>query len=294
MKNIQIADLSLLTSAQQENMLPDKVAVFDSLAGIGLENYFNLQGAILILVEKGGFSVELNLSKYKVTEKSLIVGLPDQIARITEMSKDFKFICIACSRKMFDDLMVSVSNSIPMLLLVRQKPILQPSKAEYASILYSFQYVRSKLKERNPNPCIDQIVKSAVATLAYECIGSLMKTAKPNLTTTKKEAHCNAFINLVTKMHKKEHSVTYYARELFVSPKYLSTVVEKISGKCAKRWIDEFIALEAKTMLCSTNKSIQDISDELFFPNISFFGKFFKRVVGLSPKAYRDQANKPT
>ncbi|MDR1180556.1 MAG: helix-turn-helix domain-containing protein, partial [Bacteroidales bacterium] len=53
-------------------------------------------------------------------------------------------------------------------------------------------------------------------------------------------------------------------------------------------WIDNFVILEAKALLKSTNMTIQQISDELNFPSQSFFGKSFKRIVGMSPKMYRD------
>ena len=105
---------------------------------------------------------------------------------------------------------------------------------------------------------------------------------------SKKEVLFNSFISLVSKNHKQEHSVTFYATNLFITPKYLTRVIDEISHKPAKRWIDEYIALEAKMMLRSTPKSIQEISDELNFPDMSFFGKFFKRMTGMSPKAYRE------
>ena len=44
--------------------------------------------------------------------------------------------------------------------------------------------------------------------------------------------------------------------------------------------------LEVKALLKSTNMTIQQISDELNFPSQSFFGKYFKLVVGMSPKEY--------
>ena len=107
--------------------------------------------------------------------------------------------------------------------------------------------------------------------------------------SSKKDALFNSFINLVSQNHKVQHNVAYYASRLFITPKYMTRVVEEVSDKSAKQWIDEYIALEAKMMLRSTQKTIQEISDELNFPDMSFFGKFFKRMVGMSPKAYREK-----
>jgi AraC-like DNA-binding protein len=64
-------------------------------------------------------------------------------------------------------------------------------------------------------------------------------------------------------------------------------VIKENSNMPAAAWIDNSVVLEARAMLKSTNMTIQQISDELNFPSQSFFGKFFKRVTGMSPKAYQ-------
>ena len=74
-----------------------------------------------------------------------------------------------------------------------------------------------------------------------------------------------------------------------MNPKYLSTVIKEISGKSAFEWINNYVILEAKSMLKSTGKTIQQISDELNFANQSFFGKYFKQHVGIPPSEYRIQ-----
>ena len=55
----------------------------------------------------------------------------------------------------------------------------------------------------------------------------------------------------------------------------------------ALEWIERYVVLYAKSCLSSTAMTIQQISDELDFPSQSVFGKYFKRVEGVSPKAYR-------
>ena len=70
-------------------------------------------------------------------------------------------------------------------------------------------------------------------------------------------------------------------------PGYLSTVVRTCTGRIASEWIERHVAQEAKALLKSTNMTVQQISNELNFPSQSFFGKFFKRLTGLSPKEYR-------
>lgn len=285
--NIKDANLAMLTPIQQVNALPDKIVVFDSFEGIGLENYFNIQGAVLLLVKRGKCTIELDLKKYTLTDQCCVVALPNQIARISQISKDVKFICVACSLAMVESLMSLVNEAISFFIKAKQQPVIKLDAFEYGNILQSFNFLIAKIKSSRQNPYNFQIVQNAMLTLAYECIGILTKTDNIEQPSSKKEVLFNSFINLVSKNHKQEHSVSYYATKLFITPKYLTRVIEEISHKPAKRWIDDYIVLEAKMMLRSTPKTIQEISDELNFPDMSFFGKFFKRMTGMSPKTYR-------
>ena len=79
----------------------------------------------------------------------------------------------------------------------------------------------------------------------------------------------------------------FYADKMCLTPKYLSKVIKEKSSKSASEWIDNYVTLEARALLKSTNMTIRQISDELNFPSQSFFGKYFKRHQGMSPKEYR-------
>ena len=72
-----------------------------------------------------------------------------------------------------------------------------------------------------------------------------------------------------------------------MTPKYLSLLVKNVSNRTAGEWIDNYVVLEAKALLSSSTLSIQEISDRLNFANQSFFGKYFKQHVGISPTEYR-------
>ena len=97
------------------------------------------------------------------------------------------------------------------------------------------------------------------------------------------------FVSAVEMHYRKERSVKFYADLLCLSPKYLSSVIYKVSQKLAGEWIDGYVILEAKTLLKSGKLTIQQISEQLNFPNQSFCGKFFKRCVGMSPKEYKNK-----
>ena len=98
------------------------------------------------------------------------------------------------------------------------------------------------------------------------------------------------FIQLIHKHCTTQREVSFYAAELFITPRYLSTIVQNVSGNTAKSIIDRHVILEIKALLQSTSLSIQEISNRLSFPDQSFFGRYFKKHTGKSPLQYRNRS----
>ena len=94
------------------------------------------------------------------------------------------------------------------------------------------------------------------------------------------------FINTLNLKHKEERSVQYYAEQLHITPKYLTTIVYKYTGLTASQAIDQYIIYSIKQTLYNNEYNIKKISLEYNFPSQSFFGRYFKRITGMSPLAY--------
>ncbi len=97
------------------------------------------------------------------------------------------------------------------------------------------------------------------------------------------------FVQLVSQYATQEHGIDFYASRLFLSPRYMSTLVKRVSGKAAKQWIDEAIVTRIKVELRHSDKSVAQIADSMNFPNPSFFCKYFKRMTGMTTRAYRNR-----
>jgi AraC-like DNA-binding protein len=74
-----------------------------------------------------------------------------------------------------------------------------------------------------------------------------------------------------------------------LSQDHLSRIVREHSGTTCKAWIERAVLLEAKVLLRHTDRTITDISEALHFPNDSFFCKYFKRLIGMTPRQYRER-----
>lgn len=95
---------------------------------------------------------------------------------------------------------------------------------------------------------------------------------------------------LVEQHYKEKHSVQAYAKLMFKSPKTISNIFSKIGNKTPLQFIQDRRMLEAKRVLSSSSAAVSDIAFDLGFEDIQSFSRFFKRLAGISPSAFRIQA----
>ncbi|HEX8461012.1 MAG TPA: helix-turn-helix transcriptional regulator, partial [Segetibacter sp.] len=94
-------------------------------------------------------------------------------------------------------------------------------------------------------------------------------------------------LQLVAQHFEEERSVGYFAELLHVTPKHLSETIKEVTGKTAGKLIDQAVITQAKVLLRNPAMNIGEVATALHFSDQSFFGKFFKKHVGLSPIKYR-------
>lgn len=96
------------------------------------------------------------------------------------------------------------------------------------------------------------------------------------------------FMALLSIHCRKEREVSFYADKLFITPKYLSEICRKKSGRGAMSWIKDYAMNEIVGMLKDPNLTITDISDRMHFQNVSFFCRYAKNLLGKTPTEYRE------
>ncbi len=106
---------------------------------------------------------------------------------------------------------------------------------------------------------------------------------------SRNDEYFNQFMSELTKHYMQERSVGFYAGQLHLTPKYLTTIIRKTSGRTAVQWIDDYVVLEAKNLLKYSTMSIQEISYYLNFPNQSFSAKVFPQPHGHDPVGIPDE-----
>ena len=154
-------------------------------------------------------------------------------------------------------------------------------------------YAKSLFKAATPPVLFREMITSFLRTmLLMICEGLIqhkeMNTSDDASTTHDKDLF-NKFLQLLAQQDQKRQQVSYYADKLNISPKYLSTVCKKVSGKNPMRWITEYVMQDCYALLKSTDLSIKEISNRMGFPNSSFFGQYFREQAGMTPMEYRTE-----
>ena len=185
----------------------------------------------------------------------------------------------------------SFTNSLPLpperlftYLSVTTRPVVDLVPKALDAMLNYCEMTKAAI--RSGNPFTPEIIRHLTAACFYG-LGYYIHHHTERHKETRGEVLMHDFLKQIQSNYKEERRVDFYAEQLCISPKYLSQAIKSLTGKTAGEWIDEYVALEAKALLKHSNMTIQQISYELNFPSQSFFGKYFKRITGMSPKEYR-------
>ncbi len=285
----KITDISIHCANQLVDTIGTEVAIFDDIKKIPLNSYpSRTDGIVVCLCQAGSFTVDINLSGYEVTANSLLVGFPDQIIQLTSRSDDFEGHFIVVSTDFMEQTFQSFRDFFPILFSLKTNPkvILNPEEAEQLKCY--LVAIHTKVVDKHLRFKLE-VVRGMIYALFYDLFAMVDKDLDTirSRSKSRKDVIYEKYMIEVLKHYKSERSVAFYADKLCLTAKHLSSVVKEMSGKTASEWIDRFVILEARTLLKSSDMSIQQIAEQLNFANQSFFGKYFKHHMGISPKEYR-------
>ena len=243
---------------------------------------FKSHYTICCLCLSGTADGRINLTSCRLEACTLCIVPSGQILEVAAFSKNFKSVCILMSNEFIANL--GLNFNLQVHISVLDNPVISLSSRQFNSMVTYFTMVRTVLEMDHPNKA--EIVRHLTCAFFYGIGYFLHKATDRPLTN--EEVLMHRFLEEVQRSFRNERKLGFYAGRLHLSTRYLSAVVKKYSGKTADEWVDDYVILEAKALLKSTNMTIQQISNELHFASQSFFGKYFKRLTGVSPKHYRD------
>ena len=234
----------------------------------------------------GSAILKIDMEEYALSEPVNSIKLaPGQIVSIEQSSEDFDAIVILMSKRFVENLMVYMNGTIPFRFGKNVSVIEHCSVEEdyFTNIIFS---AISRILQDKDNPYRLHVIQHVIMAIFYSStkVRDAVENESPR---SNADILTKKFLTLVKEHFRKERQLQFYADTLCITPRYLSRVVKESTGSSAAEWIERCVVLEARALLKSTNMTIQQISDELNFPSQTFFGKYFKRHVGMSPKEYR-------
>lgn len=243
---------------------------------------YRIKDSRIIFLRQGSARVLVNLIEHRFNPDNLLLVTSNSIVQIIETSPDFDMQLIGIDN---DFLPITGKEEFFTHFLQRQKNILlMPTPQESQRIKDYFSLMWDILQE---TPFQREAIQHLLTSLLYNISYIAKNTSQPDCSQTHQEDIFQRFISLVNTYSKKERNVNFYADKLCLTPRYLNTVIRQTSQQTVMDWINQSIILEAKVLLKHSNQLVYQISDELNFPNPSFFCKFFKRMTGMTPQEYQ-------
>lgn len=241
---------------------------------------------------EGETSVSFNLHEFKLKKDSIFIFMPKNVLQVNSQQY-FKADVIAISPDFMRRINIDIKNMMPLFLKFVENPALTLTPEESRSMRGMIAQIERETRGPETHFSFD-IVSGLIAATIYK-VGDIMyhylaeHPEGQNNSHNRAEEYFKQFTHLLGEHFREERSVGFYARQLCITPKYLTTLIKRISGQSVSEWIDNYVILEAKTLLKYSTMSIQEIAYYLNFPNQSFFGSYFKRNTGMSPSQYKAQ-----
>ena len=288
LRNLRKANLK--DSELQKEMLYNDgdLALIEHIHDVGAILPCQLEIFAIVLVQEGKASVNINGKRYEACPNDLYIGTPNNIVENSLTSLDFKSLCICVSTEYIRRLVPLADNAWDLKLLFKENPLcsLQPDEARTFRQYYELLCAKSQQPSHTPKKVMDALMLA----FFYDMQGALSRVARHTPRPfTAAEQLFKRFIDLLGTSYPKPRSVAYYADRLNVTSKYLSTVCRLAGKQRASDLIDQYVVKDIEYLMKHTQKSVKEICNELEFPNLSFFGRYVKKHLGLSSKAYREK-----
>ena len=247
--------------------------------------------------QRGSVEVSLEGCHYHIKPGDVYIYMASTLVHLLHKSEDAEGIMVEVDFYYILPIVNKVIH-VESQLFMRKNPCVSLSGEQCAH----FEYLLNNLWDRiNAEDCQKEnvqyqhlkleLIKSMGQTICYEIL-NMYFTNQPlqPLQQGKKDVVFQNFMLSLFRFYRKERDVSFYARMQHITPRYFSAIIKEKTGDSALQWIVRMVITEAKQLLEESDLSIKEIADQLNFPTQSFFGKYFKQYVGVSPKEYRNNA----
>lgn len=251
------------------------------------------EGITIGVVCGGTMRISINGKGYKLQTNSMFVIYSTTNISAMKCSKACCGYMVQFKRRYLSEISVDANDYFAADMVARTNPVYKLPD-ESALHLHQIAIKLAIISNDYQIAFREGLVNSLAGAFFYMTLaeisacGKLSEADKDRVSGS--DGIMSRFADLLRDHHAVERGVGFYAEKLGITPKYLSIVCRKKVGKTASRVIDEVVIHNAKMLLKQPGVSVHEVSVKLNFPSQSFFGKYFKQRVGISPSRYKGQA----
>ena len=295
MKQNRITELDLNDVPQMYHNLKyndGEIYFADNITSIpGLMKQFKVNFIAYVIVTEGRLSLNLNGTTYQLDRNcSLFV---DRKMVIDNVKHTENFSCIICA--MSTDVGFGFFNKslLHSIMHIMANPVIKMEQNEVDLMMKYYELLVFKMDHEEMN-FGRETVRDIIRCFAYDLLSNINKhfdNDSDGEMLRQSDRIYRRFMLMLAENSNANRSVQSYADELCVSPKYLTSVCRKHSDYTASELISTTVISRIKQLLLYSDLSIKEVAGEMGFDNLSFFGKYVKKHLGVSPNNYRKANN---
>lgn len=235
----------------------------------------------------GEFSFVHAAKRAQVTKHDGLVVMSNQTLSNLVQSEDLRVTGVCFSEKFIRMVMPSPQYGTKILLAQMLDPVLHMTEQEQSLALAVMSAIRQRFIMHDHLFYYDVLIR-AVQTAIFDHFDLFARNQVQMQSHSVGIQTFHRFIEMLDHGAYREHrKMDYYAEALYVTPKYLSELSVKASGRPASYWIDFFTSVDIACLLQNSTLSAAEIVDKLHFASLSYFSHYVKSHFGVGPQEYR-------
>ena len=246
---------------------------------------------MFVLLQQGELSLSIGLERLQLTPGMVAVCDPGNIVSSRWDATNVDCWLLMVDPSFFELLHFPVQRILPHMVEPNRHRARTLLPAQQGSVHQLLTLLKKTVEEDSELVTYREMVLSLMNYFFQSMLGYVAyeEDLKPEdaRDSSRNVQYFRHFMRELKENFRTERSVGFYADRICVTPKYLSAVVRQVSGRGPMQWINECVIVEAKNLLRFSDMTVQEISRELNFPTQSYFGRFFKKHTGMSPKEYK-------
>lgn len=243
---------------------------------------------------KGEFVINILNEQYNVSDHCMFACMPFVNIEVVDVGQPSE---VVFGEILIEDVPMMINRWINTsnLLIIQNNPLVKISDDMFGRLLASIEEYRNEYadskRDMHEQLC-NQLQRDIIDFQSKLIIAQVLKIYFSNIPMdmkghTHRDIVFQRFMLSLYANCREQRNVQFYAMRSGFSLKYFSTIVRQLSGATPSAWIERVVAGEAKSLLNDIHRSIKDIATMLNFTDAPTFTKYFLRVTGMTPKAYR-------